>query len=71
MALSRRGKKMILIIKGIVTVVVILFILLFAIGSTLINYERTKFCKAELAKCPENKFINFQDKVSRILSRLN
>ncbi|MDO5766729.1 MAG: hypothetical protein Q4P83_03840 [Spirochaetales bacterium] len=25
----------------------------------------------ELAKCPENKFINFQDKVSRILSRLN
>ena len=25
----------------------------------------------ELAKCPENKFINFQDKVSRILSKLN
>ena len=48
MELNRRGKKMIVIIKGIVTVVVILFICLFAIGSTLINYERTKFCKGEL-----------------------
>ena len=25
----------------------------------------------ELAKCPEDKFINFQDKLSRILSRLH
>lgn len=39
---------MIVIIKGIVTVVVILFICLFAVGSTQINYERTKFCKGEL-----------------------
>lgn len=48
MALNRRGKKMIVIIKGIVTVVVILFSCLFAVGSILINYERTKFCKGEL-----------------------
>ena len=34
-----------------------------------------KYCLTEtfpeLAKCPEDKFINFQDKLSRILSRLN
>lgn len=47
MALNRRGKKMILIIKGIISFILAALILLFGVGATIINYEKTIVEKRE------------------------
>lgn len=50
--------------------ILVALILLFGVGVVIINYDFTETF-TELANGPENKFINFQDKLSRILSLLN
>lgn len=50
MALNRRGKKMILIIKGVISFTLVALSLLFAVGAVIINYEKTIVKKKEKTK---------------------
>lgn len=47
MGLNRRGKKMILIIKGVTLFIMVALILLFGVGAAIINYEKTIVEKRE------------------------
>ena len=47
MALNRRGKKMILIIKGVMLFILTALILLFGVGAVIIDYEKTIVEKRE------------------------